>query len=336
MIGTCGAWRPEVMDMQAVQAELTLEKAFAQVMDKLINWGVIIIKMLPNLVVAVIVLILFWVLSIPVARVVERSVLRLSKFTHIARLMARLTRMAVMAGAIVLALNALNLDKAVASLLAGVGILGLAFGFASKDIAANFMAGILLHFVHPFRTGDFIKVGEFLVYVDSLEMRATVCHNQQGQRIIIPNQTILGAAIINYTVTGIRRVDITCSIDYTNDLQQAEELAIKAVESLELRNQERPIELFYETYNGTTISFMIRFWTEPEQKVFLQAQSDAIKAINRTFKKHDITMSSTQVSLDFGPGESLRKQLEGLKIPLPPPEERKSGKGKTGGKEVQG
>ena len=69
---------------------------------------------------------------------------------------------------------------------------------------------------------------------------------------------------------------------------------------------------------------MLRFWTEPEQKIYLQARSDAIKAMDQALKTHEITMPSQNVSVDFGitGGPSLREQLEGVKVRLSLPPER--------------
>jgi small-conductance mechanosensitive channel len=104
--------------------------------------------------------------------------LRFTGYRHIARILAKLTTLAVIGLGFILALDALNLDKAVASMLAGIGILGIALGFAGKDLFADFIAGIVLHFEHPFRLGDRIqtlqnsgtpsgwKSGEIVGYVD--------------------------------------------------------------------------------------------------------------------------------------------------------------------------
>jgi small conductance mechanosensitive channel len=305
---------------------ISLTKAVQQLITKLNGWFTTTVKMLPNLVVAFFVLIVIVKLSHPLARLVGRTTVRLTRQRHIARLMATMTRLAVIAVGIILALDVMNLDRAVASLLAGVGILGIAFGFASQDIAANFMAGILLHFIHPFSTDDLIRSGEFLGYVESIDMRSTKIRNQQGQRITIPNRSILGNPIINYSITGIRRVDVACGIDYTVDLQQAEDLAKEAVASLEWRIPEHPVEVFFEEFKDTSINFSIRFWTAPEQKIYLQAKSEAIKAINQTFKDHGIALPS--LALDFGRvGESLRERLEGGKLALSELGEEKAGKG---------
>jgi len=320
--------------MEAVEATLSLQKAIGQVANKLDGWAILIIKMLPNLVVAVILLVIIVKLSRPLAKLVARAVMRVSGYRHIARLTATMTRLAVITVGIILALDVLNLDRAVASMLAGVGILGIAFGFASQDIAANFMAGILLHFIHPFRIDDFIKSGEFLGHVEAIDMRSTKIRNQQGQRITIPNKNILGNPIINYTISGERRVDLPWSLTQVEDLPKAEELAIKAVEALEWRIPDRPVELFYEKVGDYTIDFEIRFWTDPEQRVYLKARSEAIKAIKRTFEEHGIPMPSPVRVLDFGivGGISLREQLAGVKLSLTGPGEEKAGKGKGHGK----
>jgi len=318
-----------------MDATLNLQKAAAPVIDKLNAWGLNAVKMLPNLVVAVIVLIFSVLMAFVVGRVVHRMVVRISPYGHVARLMAGMSRLIVIAGGVILALSAMSLDRAVASLLAGVGIVGIAIGFASKDIAGDYMAGFLIHFTHPFRTGHIIQVGNFFGYVESIEMRATKCHTQQGQKVIIPNRKIIEGEIINYSISGVRRVDLPISVSYSVDLQVLEDLVIEAVESLEVRNSERPVELFYEGFNGTAVNFMVRFWTEPEQTTFLKARSEAIKAIDHTFKAHGITLPSQNVSLDFGitGGPSLREQLEGVNLSLSPPREEKAGKGKGSRKE---
>jgi small conductance mechanosensitive channel len=313
---------------------MCLQKAVATLINKLNGWFTLTVKMLPNLLVAIMVLVIIVKLSHPLARLIGRTTVRLTRQRHIARLMAAMTRLGIIIVGIILALDVMNLDRAVASLLAGVGILGIAFGFASQDIAANFMSGILLHFVHPFRINDLIRSGEFFGHVEAIDMRSTKIRNQQGQRITIPNKSILGNALINYTITGERRVDLPWSLTQVEDLPKAEGLAIKAVEALEWRIPDRPVELFYEKVGDYTIDFEIRFWTDPEQKVYLKARREAIKAIKRTFEEHDIPMPSPVRVLDFGivGGSSLREQLKGVSLALPERAEQQAGKEKDRGK----
>jgi small conductance mechanosensitive channel len=116
--------------------------------------------MLPNMVVAVFVLGLYWLLAIVIGRLVHRVVLRLSSYRHVATLMARLSRLMVFAAGVLLALNALSLDRGVASMLAGVGIAGLALGLAAKDTGG--LSGRTAHAFHSsFPNGPSYSGGEF-------------------------------------------------------------------------------------------------------------------------------------------------------------------------------
>jgi len=308
--------------MDATDATLSLQRAAAQVVKKIDSWVLTAAQMLPNVLVALIVLVLFWLAAMATGRLVKRMVLRFSPYSHVAKLIADLCRLAVVAAGIILALSAMSLDRAVASMLAGVGIVSLAIGFASKDVASDYIAGLIIHFSHPYRAGDIIKTGDFFGYVDELEMRVTICRTQQGQRVIIPNSKIVGDKLINYTTMGMRRVDLTIAVDWAEDLARVEHLGIKAVESLKepWRNPDRQVEFFYEKFEGTNINFSLRFWTQPEQQTYLKAASEALKAVSRAFKENNVGMPSSTISLDFGGTHSLRDQLEGLKIPISLPD----------------
>ncbi len=273
-----------------MNAPMGFEKMIGLVAGKLATWFTVIIKMLPNLVVALLVLVIIWFLSIPVGSSVNKGVLRVARRGQMAKLLGRLARLACLAVGLILALDVLNLDKAVASVLAGVGIIGFAVTFASQDIAANFMAGFLLTFIHPFRVGDLIRSKDFFGYVEEIEMRSTIGRSLQGEKVILPNKEVLANPIFNYSAFE-RIIELNASITYKNDLQAVEAAALKAVESLELRNPDRPVEFFYKEFGGSVLNFTIRFWTtEPDQRTFVKARSEAIKAIKQTFDKLEIAM----------------------------------------------
>ncbi len=302
---------------------MNLGNVATPVIDKLVAWLQKAVEMLPNLLVAVFTVVLFWLLAILVGWLVRRIVLRLSVYRHVATLMAGLSRLVVIIIGILLALGALNLDRALASMLAGLGIVGLAVGLAAKNTGGDYLAGFIIHFTHPFRIGHLIQTGSFLGYVDSIQLRATKIRTQQGQSVIIPNHRIVENELINYTITGERRVDVKCGISQDADLEKAENVAVKAVWSLKTRNTEREVELFYEEIADSSIDFTIRFWADPDQKIYLTAKSQAIKAIQQAFKEHGIKLASPVSIVDFSAakGGSLREQLQGIEWLSMPQEE---------------
>ncbi len=93
-----------------------------------------------------------------------------------------------------ISLGILNLDKAVTTLLAGAGIIGLALGFAFKDIASNFISGIILTIHQPFRINDIIKSNDFF---------GTVSRDHSQQRLTSPHRRVRGFSSLIKTYSRI-------------------------------------------------------------------------------------------------------------------------------------
>ena len=198
------------------------------------------------------------------------------------------------------ALGVLGLDKTVTSLLAGVGIVGLALGFAFQDIAANFMSGLILSFRHPFRVGHLVQTQGFMGVVADISLRTTVLRQLTGEHVRIPNKDVLGNPLINFSAAGERRVDLEVGVSYGEDLERVREVALRAVESVAPRRQERPVELFYEGFGDSSIDFVVRFWIDfARQPDYLAARSAAVIAIKQAFDREGITIPFPIRTLDF-------------------------------------
>src|SRR5689334_19385086 len=109
---------------------------FSIIEGKLHRWALFFIKMLPNFLLALLVLFAFIFLGKFLRKLIERIILRISKSESISGLTSAFIYSIIVMVGIMIALNILKLDKAVTSLLAGVGIIGLALGFAFQDLTA--------------------------------------------------------------------------------------------------------------------------------------------------------------------------------------------------------
>lgn len=281
-------------------------------LDKLQSWGEALMGMLPNAVVAVVVLLLFVILSRFVSRAVVRGLARVIKSQQLVGLFGQIVRLGLLAAGAFVALSVLHLDKAVTSLLAGVGIVGLALGFAFQDIAANFVSGVLMAVRRPFTVDDLVKVSDFFGRVETINLRATRLTQLSGETVIIPNKDVFQNAIVNYTETKCRRVELEVGVSYGDDLEKAKQVAIEAVRSVQPRDESRDVELFYTGFGGSSIDFQIRFWIgDAEQLAYLDARSKAVMAIKKAFDDHEITIPFPIRTLDFGivGGERLHEHL---------------------------
>jgi small conductance mechanosensitive channel len=214
---------------------------------------------------------------------------------------------AVIAGGGFIALGILQLDTVLASALAGVGIVGLALGFAFQDIAQNFVSGILITLRRPFTDGDLVETNGFLGTIQGVDLRATRIRTLQGQLVRVPNGSVYGNPITNFSQASGRRVDLACGTSYGDDLEKARRVALEAMQEVEGRDRSREPELFYNEFGGSSINFVVRFWLEDTgQRAFLAAQSDAIMKLKAAFDDHGVRIPFPIVTLDFSDAGTRR------------------------------
>jgi small conductance mechanosensitive channel len=282
---------------------MSFDQTWGLLARKLTGWGRAFVLALPNFLLAVVTVVAFWLLARAVRNLVQRLLRRVSHSEQVTYLLCQAVYIAVLTAGLFIALGVLGLQKTVASLLAGAGIVGLALGFAFQDIAANLMAGIYLSVRRPFRRGHLIKAQDYFGIVQEVNLRWTEILTQQGQLVLIPNKQVFENPIMNYTIRGSRRVDITLGVSYGDDLEKARQVALEAVASLPGRTPDRPVELFYEEFAESSIDFTIRFWIPFEtQKDYLAARSDAIIVIKKAFDAAGITIPFPTRTVDFGTG----------------------------------
>ncbi|TYP91967.1 small conductance mechanosensitive channel [Fodinibius salinus] len=293
--------------------DISINEAYGQLLDKLQGWLNATIEMLPNLLLAAVILTAFVLLGKLIRKMVDRLLHKATNNQTIIDLLETIVGVIIVGIGLFIALGILNLQGTVTSLLAGAGIIGLAIGFAFQDIAANFISGILLSIRHPFGKGDIIESNDFYGTVRKINLRNTLVKTPQGQLVYIPNKEVYENPFINYTANNERRIDLSCGVSYGDDLEKAKELAIEAVKGLDNYNSARDVEFYYDEFGGSSINFSIRFWVDFRNNPdYLSARSDAIMAITNKFDEHDIMIPFPIRTLDFGirGGEKLNAMLE--------------------------
>ncbi|MBU0696542.1 MAG: mechanosensitive ion channel family protein [Bacteroidetes bacterium] len=280
---------------------MNLDKAYNLLSEKLVSWFDSIIKLLPNLALAAIVIVLGIFISKLLRRYSLKMIRRFSKLETINKLFASFMFIVGIGITLFTALDILNLDKAVTTALTGAGILGLALAFAFQDIAANFMSGIFMSFRHPFNVGDLVIINDKMGEIEAINLRDTTIITLQGQRVIIPNKQVFQNTIENYTSTGNRRLDFSIGVSYGDDLEQVKTITINAVESLSFRDLTKKVSLVYDGFGDSSINFMIRIWlNSTEQSIYMEARSEAIIMIKKAYDNNNITIPFPIRTLDFG------------------------------------
>ena len=291
---------------------MEIKSIYELITGKLETWINTTIEMLPNLAVALLVVIVFYVIAKLIKNFVGKILSKVTSNKTVTGLAQTIMGVLVIGIGVFLALTILNLSGVVTSLLAGAGIIGLALGFAFQDIASNFISGILLSVRHPFGIGDIIDTNDHFGTVVKLNLRNTVIRTPQGQVIYVPNKVVYENPFMNYTKNGERRIDLSCGVSYGDDLEKAKKVAIEAIEGLENRDTSRDVELYFNEFGGSSINFTLRFWISFQQlPQFWSAQSEAIMALKKAFDENDIMIPFPIRTLDFGirGGEQLNASM---------------------------
>jgi len=271
--------------------------------------------MLPNLVIASLIALVGLLAARWIPRVVLRGLLRATRNEPVSRLIASLCRVAVIAVGALWALTVLHLDKGVTAMLAGVGVVGLAIGFAFQDIAANFMSGFMMAVSQPFKVGDIVELAGRQSRVIRIDLRATEVETLDGLSIVIPNKEVFQNAIVNYTRTKHRRMELEIGSAYCDDLATVRRVVTEAVQQIPHRDHARAIELFFESFGDSAITSRVRVWLEDSsQLAYVEARSEAMIAIKRAFDAHHITIPFPIRTLDFGAKVVGGARLDEMKL----------------------
>lgn len=268
---------------------------------KLMTWFELLVSMLPNIVLAIIIIFLFYLISKINARYSYRVFRRIAGSEAIGRLLTNVASFLLFLLGLSIALSVLSLDKAVASILAGAGIIGLALGFAFQDLTVNFISSIIIAVKRPFAIGDLIESNGYFGTVKQMHFRSVIMENTLGQSVIISNRAMLENAVVNYNYSGRRRIDLVVGVSYGEKLKEVKELTLKTISELPFILPNWKIELFFEEFGDSSINFVVRFWIKfSRQAEYLEARSEAIIAIHEAFNQNDVTIPFPIRTLDFG------------------------------------
>ena len=292
---------------------MDFNNAYRLIVQKLDRWLQALIKLLPNILLAVIILVIGIFVAGWIKKLAAKLIAKISHNTTLNGLFASVVYLFFVCIAIFTALSILQLDKAVTSILAGAGIAGLALAFAFQDIAANFISGIFISFRRPLHIGHIVKVKDYMGKVEEINLRDTVLRTFQGQLVIIPNKDVFQNPIENYSLLGKRRLDLAIGVSYGDDLEKVKSVTLNAVKGIPELSQKDETTLFYTEFGDSSINFIVRLWiNSPEQPTYLSVGSQAIMRIKKAYDENDIMIPFPIRTLDFGikGGVALNEVLE--------------------------
>lgn len=235
----------------------TLQQQFSCVSS---SWRATLLQHVPNMLIAVVVLVVALLIDDRVQRAVERLIGLRNGQRELARLLGRMARAAVLLFALLIIVSIFQLTAVVTSFVASLGIVGLVLAFALQDITKNFAAGVLLLILRPFRLDDRIKVKDFEGVVTDISLRATSLLTADGEEVLVPNADVYGSPIINLTRYPRRRYHVALDLPATlpvEAVRQQLEAALREMPGLE---REPAPEVVVTAASGANLTLDVRYW----------------------------------------------------------------------------
>lgn len=215
---------------------------------------------LPNVFMAMILVVCFWIAEKVVSKMLSTSLQRLKVDNQIVNLILKSVKVGIYIFGFLTIADQLKIN--VTSLIAGVGVMGLAVSFAAQDTVGNIISGIVLIIDKPFRVGDWILMGNLHALVTDIGLRTTVVTSFDNETVVIPNKQIAQERIINFTIHPRIRVKVPFGVAYKEDIDQVRKICLDMV-----RDDKRILELpepivIVSNLGDSSVNMQLRFWIQ--------------------------------------------------------------------------
>ena len=252
-----------------------------ELIDKIAAWGMWP-KLLSVLVIVVVGLLVCRLVMSFVRRALNKS--KLEKAAH--SLICSVVRVVLYGLLILIAASALGID--VTGVVALASVVTLALSLALQNSLTNLIGGFTLLYTHPFTSGDYVEIAGQSGTVQEIGMAYTKLTTPDNKMVSIPNSSVVGAEIVNYTVTGTRRVDVEVTASYDAPIQKVI-AALREAADVPQRLEDKDIFAEVMNYGDSSISYAVRIWTTGAD--YWTAKFDIQRRIKEIFDREGIEMT---------------------------------------------
>lgn len=268
-----------------------------EILEKIDTWLDGLMKLLPNIAVAIGVLLFFIVLGVFLAKFAKRRAKKRDR-PSLGEVGASLVKWGMILLGVMLAVTIVAPSVKPADILAGLGVGSVAIGFAFKDILQNMLAGILILLRQPFEIGDQIVSGGHEGTVEKIETRATFIKTYDGKRVVIPNSDIYTNSVVVNTAFDQIRSSYEIGIGCNDDWDKATKLMIEAAQTVEGVSDDPAPEVIPISYADSSNNFLLRWWTASDRSSVIHTHGRVLQVVYKALDENGIDLPyPTQVVL---------------------------------------
>jgi len=176
-----------------------------------------------------------------------------------------------------------KLGVEIGPLVAGLGVTGFIVGFACQESLANLAAGVMIALNQPFEVGHYVELSGATGAVFEMNMMATTLHTPDNKKVVVPNSSVWGSTITNYTALDTRRVDLVIGISYSSDIGNAKDVLHSVLKENKMILDEPGSTVEVVEMADSSVNFVVRPWckTADYWDVFFSVNRGAKEALDQ-------------------------------------------------------
>ena len=213
--------------------------------------------------------------------------------TLFANFVKGVTTKACWAMLIVMILSRLGVN--VGPLIAGLGVTGFILGFAFQESLGNLASGMMIAINQPFKVNDFIDAAGFSGTVKEVNMMATILSSPDNKKVVMPNKSVWGGPIVNYTALGKRRVDMKIGIAYGENIEKAVKIIKETVAKVPNVLQDPAPAVVVGGLDESQVSINVRPWASCDN--YWGVYSATLEAVKAALEKAGISIPFPQLTI---------------------------------------
>ncbi|MGD8173617.1 small-conductance mechanosensitive channel MscS [Vibrio sp. TRT 21S02] len=261
--------------------------------DLLIQYGV-------NIISAIVILFIGNIIVKMVANSISRMLEKKKMDKAVVEFIHGLVRYLLFVIVLIAALGRVGVQTA--SVVAVIGAAGLAVGLALQGSLSNFAAGVLIVAFRPFKSGDYVEIGGVAGSVDAIQIFQTILKTPDNKMVVVPNASVIGGPITNYSRHETRRVDLVIGVSYGADLKQTKEVIREALEKDTRILQEPGIQIGVLALADSSVNFVVRPWCKTAD--YWDVYFDSTQAIKEALDAAGIEIPFPQMDVHLNKVEA--------------------------------
>ncbi|WP_201608118.1 mechanosensitive ion channel family protein [Psychrobacter okhotskensis] len=251
------------------------------------------VERIPYFVASIIVILIFWFLSIVFKKIVYKLLGSRSRHQNLVKVFQRVGGALIIFIGFMIAMVIAVPGFTPAKLIGALGIGSVAIGFAFKDIFQNLLSGILLLISEPFRIGDQIVSGEYEGTVEDIKIRATTIKTYDGRQVVIPNSDLYTSALTVNTAYKQRRLQVAVGIGYEDDIEAAKAEIMQALDKADSVSTKAKPSVIATGFGGSSIDLMVRWFIEDG------TQANKVASIHQVIVEIKNALDAAGVNIPF-------------------------------------